>query len=917
VRITGLHVDGFGRFHDYRIDDLSQQLTVVHGPNEAGKSTLLAFVRGVLFGFPGAKAADRRFEPVAGGNLGGRLFIEDDHGGAWIVERTGRGKGKLLVTAPNGLPGSEADLSALLGGADRDLFENIFAFSVAELDSFKALSASGVRDRIFASVATGAGRSPGEVASDLSRSMEVLLRPRAASVIRDAIEDLEAVGKRARQAREEAKGYASLIAEEKAAEESLSRLRQEEGRLRAELAFLERTVAAWPDWLDRQRTLAKLAEFDAVPEVPESMGEELEGLLSSLREEEARLDEKRKEVARLEERRGRISVDEALAASYQDVQALSAGLSRYEGDREDLARLEATIDELQRRHAREFFSLSSLPGGPSGLEPAELDERERSANRLRSLLHEREDASKRASEARRILQDRQRDLGLAELGRAGGPSRVQLLVAAAAFAAGALVSAVTGSFVGAVMLGLAAAAALWAGARAGTAGTPGWYGESATRLKDLVSTAEVDERAAQAALEELGRQVRSLAGDLGLPEDPTYGDVEAFLQMIGRCREERRLLDQCEERRMERDGVKERVDAFEQSAAQVLARFGIARESGPELRLRVEKLRNDCEQDANARKDLAGIEEGLEGARRDVAESEDRLASLNARVEELVQSVGAFDVEVLKKFVSASAERRELTRSASEAEKRLEQRIGRGGEVASVLAELETGDLPRWQARVAELQTALEELEGQVEEAVRKHQRLLGDRESLERSSDVASFDSQAEVLRERLAEAARRWLELALAKKLVEQTAEQFRERNQPRVVTRAKDLFEQVTEGRYVRVAAGSDGGDSLSLVDKDGRSLPAVVLSTGAAQQLYLCLRIGLAEEFGSRGVALPLVMDEVLATFDPRRADAVAGVLASVAKTRQVVLMTCHPETVARLELAADRFGVGVRVVEVET
>ena len=52
MRIREIHIDGFGRFSGVEYGPLEGPVTVFHGPNEAGKSTLLEFVRRVLFGFP-------------------------------------------------------------------------------------------------------------------------------------------------------------------------------------------------------------------------------------------------------------------------------------------------------------------------------------------------------------------------------------------------------------------------------------------------------------------------------------------------------------------------------------------------------------------------------------------------------------------------------------------------------------------------------------------------------------------------------------------------------------------------------------------------------------------------------------------------------------------------------------------------
>ena len=47
MRLTGLSVDGFGVWSGLRWDDLSDQLNVFYGPNEAGKTTLMKMLLGL------------------------------------------------------------------------------------------------------------------------------------------------------------------------------------------------------------------------------------------------------------------------------------------------------------------------------------------------------------------------------------------------------------------------------------------------------------------------------------------------------------------------------------------------------------------------------------------------------------------------------------------------------------------------------------------------------------------------------------------------------------------------------------------------------------------------------------------------------------------------------------------------------
>ena len=71
----------------------------------------------------------------------------------------------------------------------------------------------------------------------------------------------------------------------------------------------------------------------------------------------------------------------------------------------------------------------------------------------------------------------------------------------------------------------------------------------------------------------------------------------------------------------------------------------------------------------------------------------------------------------------------------------------------------------------------------------------------------------------------------------------------------------------------------------------------MSRGTREQLYLSLRFGLIREFGERTERLPVVVEEVLVNFDPKRAGRAARAFAELANTNQVLVFTCHPETVA--------------------
>ena len=89
MKIDNLHIDGFGVWNDKTWGPLAPGLNVFHGPNETGKSTLMAFVRSILFGLD-RRGQARRYEPLNGGTHGGWLDVSVDGRPVRIERKAGK-----------------------------------------------------------------------------------------------------------------------------------------------------------------------------------------------------------------------------------------------------------------------------------------------------------------------------------------------------------------------------------------------------------------------------------------------------------------------------------------------------------------------------------------------------------------------------------------------------------------------------------------------------------------------------------------------------------------------------------------------------------------------------------------------------------------------------------------------------------
>ena len=77
--IKSLEIYGYGQFVQRKIE-FNRQFTEIFGENEAGKSTIQAFIHSILFGFPTKKSKEPRLEPRLGNQYGGKLSLIFDDG---------------------------------------------------------------------------------------------------------------------------------------------------------------------------------------------------------------------------------------------------------------------------------------------------------------------------------------------------------------------------------------------------------------------------------------------------------------------------------------------------------------------------------------------------------------------------------------------------------------------------------------------------------------------------------------------------------------------------------------------------------------------------------------------------------------------------------------------------------------------
>ena len=209
-----LYIDGFGKFSDYSLN-FSPSIQILYGENEAGKSTIHAFIQAMLYGIPkGASKKEvffqyRPFSKALG--FGGSLTFSHQ-GKSYCVQRDFLQGGEAHITIlPQGekLFEGESFLQDLLSPFSLESFKNTV--------SIRQLKSSTEREMVYELQA---------MLSNFQESGNVELNPQAAL---DYLEQEEA-RLREKMIPDATKRYSGLLGEVKNTHRSLSLLEAEEAQ---------------------------------------------------------------------------------------------------------------------------------------------------------------------------------------------------------------------------------------------------------------------------------------------------------------------------------------------------------------------------------------------------------------------------------------------------------------------------------------------------------------------------------------------------------------------------------------------------------------------------------------------------------------------------------------------------------------
>jgi uncharacterized protein YhaN len=377
---------------------------------------------------------------------------------------------------------------------------------------------------------------------------------------------------------------------------------------------------------------------------------------------------------------------------------------------------------------------------------------------------------------------------------------------------------------------------------------------------------------------------------LGISPDAS---PSAALAVIDSIREARNKINDA-------DILRKRIAGIDRDAAEFIDRVDkLVKILAPDL---ISETRDRAAERLNgrlnkARRDeskQAGLKEQLAFAKKEQEDADRRMLACKALIETLCREANCTTAEALAETEKRAQERQALTRQKSDLEKQL-RRLSAGAPVDGFIAETTSVDADSIAPQLQALDEAMDELEKERSVLDQNIGALKLELRQMDGTSAAALHAENAERLLAGLEADVEKYARLKIASIILSRTVEQYREKHQGPLISRASELFARMTLGAFSRLRADyDDNGNPVLVGIRTETDAPVHVdgMSDGTADQLYLALRLASLEQYLENNEPLPFVVDDILMRFDDDRALATLGVLAGLTDKTQVLFFTHH-------------------------
>lgn len=941
--INKLDIEGFGVFNDKRIEGLGKGVNVLYGKNEAGKSTLLDFIRFTLFDYP-IYHKDRR-PPLNGGKHGGKIHLKHSSKSDLAVFRDGNKDFSLIIDGEK--TDDKGVYNRLTNFASEQLFTKIFAITVDELNDLSKLDESGMKDRIFSMGMGLSNVNLGDIEKKFKEFSDAYYKERGRNQkLAVTTRDLDEIESKISALQANVDEYERLKDEEKDLSASQVELKEQLENLKIERNRLANFQKAFEAFAEMQEGKSLLEKNSGVVVISDEVQENVKSNIETLnRFQETQADQKNK-LKLLASKRDKVEFDEALKPYFDLIHFLTANTTKFDDAKARIKQIESDQEKITDSNVSitkglgEDITIEQLSKlSDYGKLRSEAADHQEKYSTLQNQL-ERNKANFREveteiDEKKLVLQhtnkeieqfdanfdelrDQENDLtakieGLkrthTHVNSSSGNKKL-LLGAIGVILVGiglAFVQVIASVVSGVIGLALIAVYLSAQGKKEVTGTETVDHSdlirqrrtiqdqlETLNNLKKRVEETQLTLDKLSVRKEKLEEENKDLKKQLAeenkqwkktLLENnlPPYIKSNQISDIITTSESVKGNEQKSKELEREKETSLNFIKEFESKIDPV---SNILKKSTNEAQVILNELRTAEE----SFKEQQNLESELEAQENELKTTADKINQVEDRLNDYYSSFGAKNENDFYEKVKQSNEKVAAENQIAQARKQIAIVSG-VNEVENTITALEKLTKSEIDSQIITLDQEIDEL---AQKQSKESEELGGLRErisSLLNIDKMYELQNQREALKSRLEAEYNEWMISKVVLAVLNKEKQQYEKEKQPSVIKYSSSIFKQLTKGKYDRISISlTDNDVKIHTADEKIREIDA--LSRGTKEQLLLALRLGFIQAYEEKNEPLPIVLDDVMVNFDNYRSEAFTNILNDFSKERQAIVFTCH-------------------------
>ncbi|MBK1855744.1 AAA family ATPase [Verrucomicrobiaceae bacterium 5K15] len=284
-----------------------------------------------------------------------------------------------------------------------------------------------------------------------------------------------------------------------------------------------------------------------------------------------------------------------------------------------------------------------------------------------------------------------------------------------------------------------------------------------------------------------------------------------------------------------------------------------------------------------------------------IAKLEAQLEQSNTQLQSLASAAKLNSPDGLETAILEHNERLSLRRALADTEEQLVN-IAQGQPLEALISTCQESDPQELSEEEDRIGSDIETCQSERDARHESFLKLRDEKSELEKASSAA-IDAQQEAnnaLSEIVTD-TQRFISLHHAIDFLKAQIEAYRKQAQGPLVSKTSQYFAKLTCGEFSGVDARPGDSNNVELValrpnaspDLPAEELATSALSEGSRDQLYLALRLAAIDKHLESHPPMPLILDDVLMTFDDTRTTALLKVLEEFSQKTQVLIFTHHP------------------------